>query len=112
MWYPTDSEGPPMTRLLSVARSSVAWPLSLIGLGLFTVLTVGCAGSLSPDLLNGGGSGGTSGDAGNLPPGCANATAIFMAGSHGCTTVCHTTVGAPAFGGFDMQTAGWEKNLV
>ncbi len=42
--------------------------------------------------------------------GCANAANIFK--SHTCTTVCHLASSAPAFGGFDMTTAGWEKKLI
>ena len=50
-----------MTRLLSVARSTGAWPLSLIAIGMFALFAVGCAGSLPPGLEPGGGSGGMGG---------------------------------------------------
>jgi hypothetical protein len=102
-----------MTRLLSVARSSGAWPLRLIGIGLFALAAVGCAGSLPSDLTGGGGSGGGGGgDAGmgGRPMGCANATSIFT--NKTCTTICHSAAGAPAFGGFDMTGAGWPNRLV
>jgi hypothetical protein len=92
----------------------------MFGCSLLALMLVGCAGSLPPELLNdgggqgsggnGGGGGGSGGAGGNLPPGCATAAGVFS--SHSCTTVCHTTAGSTAFGGFDMQTAGWEKKLV
>jgi hypothetical protein len=83
--------------------------LSVIGAALLSTLLLGCAGSGEVP-TDSGGSGGSSGDAGKLPEGCAQAAAIFTA--HTCTTICHKAEVASAYGGFDMTTPGWEKRLV
>jgi hypothetical protein len=106
-----------MTRFLSVARSSGAWPLSLIAIGMLMLTALGCAGSLPPELAGGGGSGGGTGgmmggtDGGTPPPGCANATSIFM--NHQCTALCHLSANAAGLGGgFDMTGTGFPQRLV
>ncbi|HET6279543.1 MAG TPA: DUF1585 domain-containing protein [Polyangia bacterium] len=53
------------------------------------------------------GAGDASTDIGPLPEGCAMAPTILVA----CTG-CHNAQAAPAFGGLDMATPGWEKKLV
>src|SRR5258708_38501407 len=79
-------------------RRGAASQLALIVGGVLLSLVVGCAGGAPEPTPDSG------------VPGCANAANIFK--SHTCTTVCHLASSAPAFGGFDMTTAGWEKKLI
>ena len=55
-----------------------------------------------------GGTGGMGGTGGAGPTTCAMAPMIFMTKCQ----ACHSIAGAPMFGGFDMETAGWEKKLI
>lgn len=103
-----------MTRLLSVARSSGAWPLSLIGIGLFSLIAVGCAGSLPPDLVGGGGTGGMGGGGGGTggmtttvpdvmcSDGMMATAKIVM--SCGQTQICHDATAGSA-GGLSLSDA-------
>ncbi len=95
-----------MTRSFSVARSSGAWPLSLLGSTLLAVVLSGCAGELPPELKDGGGGGGT--DTGGIA-GCATAAMLMKTR---CTDMCHGATTAANFGGFDMSPAGWEKAMI
>jgi hypothetical protein len=48
---------------------------------------------------------------GPLPEGCAMSPTIFNGFNGGCIS-CHNAGSAPAFGGLDMVTPGWESKLV
>jgi hypothetical protein len=87
---------------LSTRTERSSLQVFLVSTLLCLVTVVGCAGGIPPD------DAGAGGDTGAM--GCANATQIFK--NRSCSTVCHTTLAAPGYGGFDMTLPGWEKKLV
>lgn len=99
-----------MTRSFSVARSSGARPLSMIGSTLLALCLVGCAGSLPENLKGGGGGGGSGGGGsggGTVPDvmcsdGMKATVKIIM--TCGQTAICHDATAASA-GGLILNTA-------
>jgi hypothetical protein len=105
-----------MTRPVSVGRFSRIGALGMFGSCLLSLVLFGCPGTIEdPTLLGAGGTtgtggaaGGTGGAGGGAPVGCAMAPMIFM----GKCLACHSTATKAAFGGFDMEVAGWEKKMI
>ena len=96
------------TACLFTALATAALFAACQGIPLDPIRSTNGSGAGSGGAIDQGSAGATS----NSAPGedCAMAVQIFR--GHDCSTVCHTTVTAPAFAGFDMMTPGWETRLV